>query len=132
MPRLVKGGKWAYGWVIVGTEREITIPPETWREYCFRAGGEAVFTRGGRTSGGFAIRTQHLMGEASNRLGGAALPVLGRAEFGEGQVVAPQGIGLGPGDRVLAVRGSRFGLGFVAKGPIYEEVLKHADLEVFG
>jgi hypothetical protein len=30
------------------------------------------------------------------------------------------------------VRGSRYGLGFVAQGPIYEEALKHPELGCFG
>jgi hypothetical protein len=132
MPRLVKGGKWVYGWVIVGTEWEITIPPTAWGEFDFRAGEEAVFTPGSRTSGGFAIGTQLLMAEASDRLGGATLTIIGRRVFGEGQVMVPPGIGLQSGDKLLAVRGSRFGLGFVAQGPIYEEALKHTSLEVFG
>jgi hypothetical protein len=132
VPRLVKGGKWAYGWVIVGAEREILIPPEAWREFGFRAGEESLFTPGSRASGGFAISTQILMAEATTRLGGAALRIIGRARFADGQVITPPGIGLEPGDKLLAVRGSRFGLGFVAQGPIYEEALKHTNLEVFG
>jgi len=28
MPQLVKGGKWVFGWVIVGFQGELTIPPE--------------------------------------------------------------------------------------------------------
>ena len=39
MPRLVKGAKWTYGWVIVGPAREITIPPDAWREFGFQTGG---------------------------------------------------------------------------------------------
>jgi hypothetical protein len=35
------------------------------------------------------------------------------------------------GDRLLAVRGSCYGLGFVAQGPIYAEAQKHPELEVF-
>ena len=36
-----------------------------------------------------------------------------------------------PGDRLLAVRGSGRALGFVAQGPIYDEALKHPELEIF-
>ena len=61
MPRLVKGGKWTYGWVVIGPEGEITIPPEAWREFGFQAGDEAVFIPGSRRSGGFAISTPELM-----------------------------------------------------------------------
>jgi hypothetical protein len=28
MPRLVKGGKWTYGWALVGPEGEIVVPPK--------------------------------------------------------------------------------------------------------
>jgi hypothetical protein len=132
MPRLVKGGKWAYGWVVIGSEGEITIPPQAWREFGFQAGGEAIFTAGSRRSGGFALSTPGLMEEVSERLEGAALRVLARGWFAEwGRVTVPPEVGVKPGDRLLAVRGSRYGLGFVAQGPIYEEALKHPELEVF-
>ena len=36
------------------------------------------------------------------------------------------------GDLLLTVRGSRCGLGFVARGPIYLEALEHPELETFG
>jgi hypothetical protein len=133
MPRLVKGGKWAYGWVVVGPEGEIIIPPEAWREFGFRAGDEAIFTPGSRKSGGFAISRPELMEEVSERLGGGTLRVLARGRFGDnGRVMVPPEVGVQPGDRLLTVRGSRYGLGFVAQGPIYEEALKHPELECFG
>ena len=132
MPRLVKGAKWTYGWAIVSTEHTITIPPEAWREYGFRAGNEALFAPGSRRSGGFALSTPALMAQGAQRHGRAMLRILCRGEFGEGQVVLPAEIGAKPGDRLLAVRGSRYGLGFVAQGPIYEEALKHTErLQVY-
>jgi hypothetical protein len=131
MPRLVKGGKWAYGWVVVGLESKITIPPEAWREFSFYAGDEAIFTPGSSKSGGFATSTPELMEEISERLGGGTLRVLARGQFGDGQVTVPPEVGVQPGDRLLAVRGSRYGLSFVAQGPIYEEALKHPELELF-
>jgi hypothetical protein len=131
MPRLVKGGKWVYGRVVVGRRGEITIPPEAWREFSFQAGEEAVFVPGSRRSGGFGISTPGLMSEVSGRLGGATLRVLARGQFDEGRVVAPPEVGVKPGDRLLTVRGSRYGLGFVARGPIYAEALKHPELGVF-
>ena len=55
MPQLVKGGKWVFGWVVVQAGKKIAIPPEAYREYGFQAGGEIVFTRGSRRSGGFGV-----------------------------------------------------------------------------
>jgi hypothetical protein len=131
MPRLVKGAKWTFGWVVIGPEREITIPPEAWEEYGFRAGVEAIFTPGSRKSGGFGISTPALMAEASGKMGGADLRELGRSRFGDGRVVVPPDLDVESGDRLLTVRGSCYGLGFVARGPIYEEAFAHAELEVF-
>lgn len=132
MPRLVKGAKWTYGWVVIGPKGEVTIPPEAWREFGFQPGEEAVFTLGSRRSGGFGLSSPSLMGKVSERLGGATLRVLARGWFSEGgRVVVPSEVGVKPGDRLLTVRGTRYGLGFVARGPIYEEALKHSALEVF-
>jgi hypothetical protein len=132
MPRLVKGGKWTYGWVVVRQGGEVTIPPGAWREFGFEAGGEAIFVPGSRRSGGFGISTPRLMSQVSGRLGGGAMRELGRGHFGEcGQVVLPSTVDVKPGDRLLAVRGSRYALGFVAVGPVYEGALKHPELKVF-
>jgi hypothetical protein len=46
MPQLAKGGKWVFGWVVVGKRRSITIPPDAYREHGFRPGDEVVFLRG--------------------------------------------------------------------------------------
>jgi hypothetical protein len=133
MPRLVKGGKWVYGWVVVGRRSEITIPPEAWREFNFQAGEEAVFVPGSRRSGGFGIiSTPGLISEVFGRLEGTTLRALARGHFEAGCIVLPQLVGVQPGDQLLVVRGSRYGLGFVARGPIYAEALKHLELEVFG
>jgi hypothetical protein len=46
-------------------------------------------------------------------------------------VIEPAVVGVHPGDRLLVVRGSGRALGFVARGPILDEALKHPELEVF-
>ena len=70
MPRLVKGAKWTYGWVVVGPTRRIVIPPEAWRAFGFQAGGEAVFLPGSRRSGGFSLSTPGLVQLCVNSAGG--------------------------------------------------------------
>lgn len=132
MPRLVKGAKWTYGWVVIGPDSEIVIPPEAWREFGFQAGDEMVFTPGSRRSGGFAVSTPELMAEVSEKMGGAELRGLARGRFEDGWVTVPPEVGVKPGNKLLTVCGSRYGLGFVAKGPIYEEAVKHPELECFG
>lgn len=129
MPQLVKGGKWVYGWVIVGSQADLRIPPEAWDEFGFQPGEEAVFLRGSRTSGGFGLSTARLL---AHMAGPMQVRELTRSQFAEnGQIVVPSAVGVLPGDRLLAVRGSGRALGFVARGPIYEEAEKHAELRTF-
>jgi hypothetical protein len=127
MPQLVKGGKWAFGWVRVGPQRGLAIPPEAWVEYGFQPGEEAVFLRGSRTSGGFGLSTPRLLGPRGEPW---QARILARSRIeAEGWVELPAEVGIGPGTRLLAVRGSGRALGFVARGPIYDEALKHPELE---
>ncbi|MBN1933235.1 MAG: hypothetical protein JW934_01150 [Anaerolineae bacterium] len=132
MPQLAPRGKWVFGWVVVGAEREMPIPDEAWREYRFEAEQEAIFIAGSRRSGGFAVSSPALMAGLSTQMGGYSLRVLGRSRFpARGTVTIPAEVDVHPGDRLLAVRGSGRGLGFIAQGPIYEEALKHSELVVF-
>jgi hypothetical protein len=126
MLQLEKGGKWVFGWVVVRPGIKITIPPEAYREYGFQAGEEIVFTRGSRRSGGFGIgRADKIPPLLKKR-------VLAQGQMGKkGQVALPLEVSVQVGDRLLAVRGSGYALGFLAQGPICEEALKHHDLAVF-
>ncbi len=126
MPQLAKGGKWVFGWVVVQPGKKLTIPPEAYREYGFQAGDEIVFTRGSRRSGGFGIgRADKIPPLLKKR-------VLAQGRMGKrSQVVLPPEVKAQIGDRLLAARGSGLALGFLAQGPIYEEALKHPELEVF-
>jgi hypothetical protein len=131
MPQLVKGGKWVFGWVVVGPDGSVRLPPEAWREYGFEAGGVAIFVRGGRRSGGFALSRPALWAASLGRFG-AASRGLGQGQFGEdGRLTLPSQVGVQPGQRLLVVRGSGHALGFVTRGPIYEEALRHPEIEVF-
>ena len=128
MPRLAKGGKWVYGWVVISAERRMPIPPEAWQEYDFQAGDEVLFLRGSRRSGGFGISPPERIADAFGRLQ-MGTRVLGQARLDrDGSVTLPPAIEAVPGDRLLAVRGSRLALGFVAQGPIYEQAAQHPEL----
>ncbi len=129
MPQLVRGGKWVFGWVVVGPQRELVIPPAAWDEYGFRAGDEVTFLAGSRRSGGFGLSHPRLLAGAAAPIQARAL-AQGRMEE-PGRVKVPAAVGVQPGDRLLAVRGSGRALGFVAHGPIYEEALKHNDIACF-
>jgi hypothetical protein len=125
MPQLEKGGKWVFGWVVVQPGKKITVPSEAYREYGFQAGEEIVFTRGSRRSGGFGI------GRAARFPALLKKRVLVQGQMGKkGQVALPPEVSVQVGDRLLAVRGSGYALGFLAQGPICEVALRHSELTV--
>ena len=94
MPQLVKGGKWVFGWVIVGLQGELTIPPEAWDEYGLQPGEEAVFLPGSRSSGGFGLSTPRLLARAAGPL---HTRTLAGGHIGEdGQLVVPPAVGMRP------------------------------------
>lgn len=129
MPQLVKGGKWAFGWAVVGPGRELAIPPEAWAEYRFRVDDEVTFIAGSRRSGGFGLSHGRLLAEMAVPLQARALAQACMEQ--PDQVTVPAVVEVRPGDRLLVVRGSGRALGFVARGPIYEQALRHPGLLTF-
>lgn len=127
MPQLVKGGKWVFGWVIVGASREIQIPPDAFTEYGFQSGETVFITHGSQRSGGFGLgRAEKLKNSPLQSR------VLGQAIITKDKrVVLPKEVNVKPNERLLAIRGSGKALGFVQQGSIYEEALKHSTLETF-
>lgn len=124
MPQLVKGGKWVFGWTVMGPDGRITVPPDAWDEYGFDEGEKALFIPGSQRSGGFGLSSVKLLADFPGR------PMAESVFDAGGRVRVPAHCGLRPGDRLLVVRGSGRALGFPVRGPIVEEASKH-DLEVY-
>jgi len=127
MPQLTKGGKWVFGWAVVGQQNDILIPPAAYSEYCFQAEEGVVFTRGSRRSGGFGL------GKPENVLVSVIRTrIIAQGRMGpQGRVTLFSGVDAKPGERFLVVRGSNRVLSFLQQGPIVEEALRHPDIEVF-
>jgi len=129
MPQLVKGGKWVFGWTVVGPNGEAPIPPAAFDEYGFQPGEQVIFLRGSQRSGGVGVARRAT-------LTWCRVPLFKRA-FGESlvdknrRVIFPPRVCFQPGARLLVVRGSGWALGFLQRGPIYEEALRHPEIEVF-
>lgn len=129
MPQLVKGGKWVFGWVVVGSGGEVRIPPAAFVEYGFQPGERVLFLRGSRSSGGFSIGRPGRLAQASIPLQSRAV---GEAVIDEARRVRfPPETGVRPGERLLVVRGSGLALGFVQHGPVYEEAMNHPEIDTF-
>ena len=131
MPQLVKGGKFVFGWCLIGEDGGIALPEAARQEYGFRPDETVALLPGSRTSGGFCIAGKPLL--EKSRLGGRRTGHAARLE-NERLRLSPQvleAFGLKPGDCLLAVRGSYLGLGMAARGPILEEARKHREMAVF-
>jgi bifunctional DNA-binding transcriptional regulator/antitoxin component of YhaV-PrlF toxin-antitoxin module len=153
VPQLVKGGKKAYAWSIVGPHGEVVIPPDARTEYGLTGRSRLIIMPGSRKSGGFALGTPDSLSRspvggmlsAHSELGRFAVPEGSPVEIGgktycwvrpaDGMVVLPpptlRRYGVAPGDRLLAVRGSGLALAFVVRGPIVEEAARHPELRVY-
>ncbi len=155
MPQLVKGGKHVYGWSTVAGSGSILIPGDAAGEYGFSTEEPLMLIKGSRTSGGFAVTCDRLLSGTPLAEGGvvhAGHPARDDSEAAPGgapDVTEPETprrealrftlpaeamerFGVRPGDRLLVVRGSGRALGFLTRGPIRDEALKHDDLPGYG
>lgn len=127
MPQLVKGGKWLFSWSAVSQNREIRIPPDAYHKYGFQPGETVLVFRGSRRSGGFSLGKL-------DKLENSPLQTrsIGQTRIGkDGLAMLIPELGVQPDERLLAVRGSGLALGFIQYGLIYEEALKHPEIEKF-
>jgi bifunctional DNA-binding transcriptional regulator/antitoxin component of YhaV-PrlF toxin-antitoxin module len=154
MPRLVKGGKYVYGWSEVSNHGSILVPDEALIEYNLKPPCKVILLSGSRRSGGFAITTVSLLKNsalsrlldenpkrASFQLLEGVTTTVARKPCcwvtlnSNGCIVVPletlKKYGINIGDLLLSVRGSRLGLGFCAKGPLINEAKQHSGLIIF-
>ena len=151
MPQLVKGGKHVFGWSGVSQEGVITIPEEAFKEYGFFKNEEVILIPGSKKSGGFGLSFLRLLQdsligkEIQNTLGSKDLasmqnelvPLKTRT-IGISRIIDNRKVKLKESileqfhikkqNDLLVVRGSGFALGFLTKGPIYQEAKKYKDL----
>ena len=153
MPRLVKGGKYVFGWSEVYPEGKIVIPPEAYEDYRFQTGENVILMPGSRTSGGFSLTSLRLL--EGTPLSALLLEIPQLSEFSagegtliahkkrifswlrmqEGYIAAPsqtlENYGVRIGSLLLSVRGSSLALGFLIKGPLYDLAHRHRNIAVF-
>lgn len=154
MPQLVKGGKHVFGWSKVDANGAVSLPPEAWIEYKFQIHNEVILTSGSSKSGGFSIISLEKFLNSSiskilNKHYGTLEKELPRnkifqhnnrnlfiMELKEQNIIKLNveilnEFGVNKNTKLLAVRGSGLGLGLIAKGPIYDEALKHQYLPLY-
>lgn len=154
MPRLVKGGKYVYGWSEVDSNGRIVVPSEALEEYGFKDADKVIVMSASKRSGGFALTTPSLLKNSRLAVIFGREPRLARFQLREGETVTVgartycwvklkskgefvvpaetlREYGVNLGDRLLVGRGSGLALAFIAKGPIVAEAKKHSGLALF-
>ena len=154
MPRLVKGGKYVYGWSEVGSDGKVIVPDEALAEYNFKPPSKVILLSGSRRSGGFALTNVSLLKNSRLSVILDESPQLAGFQLREGETLMIAGkpycwvtlntdgcitvpletlkeYGVNPGDHLLSVRGSRLALGFCVRGPLINEAKKHLNLKLF-
>jgi bifunctional DNA-binding transcriptional regulator/antitoxin component of YhaV-PrlF toxin-antitoxin module len=154
MPRLVKGGKYVYGWSEVGSDGRVAVPDEALAEYNFKTPSKVILIPGSKRSGGFALTTADMLKNSRLSVMLDSEPRLAEFRLREGETVTVgtrtccwvklnskgeifvpaetlKAYGVNLGDRLLVGRGSGLALAFIAKGPIVAEARKHSSLTIF-
>ena len=154
MPRVVKGGKFVFGWSQVKENGQIKIPPDAFNEYHFRSWDKIIILNGSKTSKGFGITTLDILKSGPIYSGVRNLPeLITFQKLKDGYVkhhnriyswseidshgyfqLAPKPLSrysVCCGDSLLVCRGSCFALAFIVDGPIVREARKHSDLIFF-
>jgi hypothetical protein len=127
MPQLSKGGKWVFGWAIVGPDKDVMIPGAAYQEYAFHQDDPVVFTLESRRSGGFGLGHREKVSSSMihSRIIGEGL--IGQ----EMHISLPATVDINPREQLLVVRGSNLALGFLLRGPIVDEACLHPELESY-
>jgi bifunctional DNA-binding transcriptional regulator/antitoxin component of YhaV-PrlF toxin-antitoxin module len=154
MSRLVKGGKYVYGWSEVGSDGRVMVPDEALAEYNLKPQCKVILLSGSRRSGGFALTTPSLLKNSRLSVILNKNPQLAGFQLPEGETIMIAGkpycwvtlnsngcvtvpletlkeYGVNPGDLLLSVRGSCLALAFCVKGPLIDEAKKHSSLTLF-
>ena len=156
MPQLNKGGKYVFGWSVIGADGTIHFPTMALSEYNLTSEPEIIIFTGGKITGGFCVTNQRMLlssklkhilndlpgltGEHSSSAG-QFIPYKGRSYAWlpiskGGTVQLPiqtlKFLNLKAGDRLMSIRSSDIAFTMGAKGPLIEKGLNYpGQIEVF-
>ncbi len=154
MPQIVKGGKYVFGWSIIGNQGKIKIPLEAFQEYNLSLDKSAILFSGSKTSGGFGLSSMRILRNSIMNEVIEKNPSLANYEIPEGEIIEfknkkycwlkiqedksiilPErtlnAFEINENDLLLSGRGSHLAIGFIAKGPIFKEAKEHPEIEIF-
>lgn len=158
MPQLVKGGKYIFGWTVIGKNFNVRIPDETYEEYKLDKTDKLILMSGSNASGTLIVNTPDsilhskfgdriLQAVRYNReqdafnINKLEIVMLGKRLLSWTSLDKEKCFQLSDtliekmkfykGQRLLVGRGSGVGPAFLSKGKIYQEALKHNNIKEF-
>lgn len=154
MPQIAKGGKYLFGWSKVGVKGKIKIPPEAYEEYNLKLDKFAILFSGSKTSGGFGLSSQRILKNSVMKEILEQNISLTTYKISEGElikyknkqycwvkiredksIILPKrtlkAYKINCNDLLLSGRGSYLAIGFIAKGPIFNEAKNHPEIKFF-
>ncbi|MFX1571838.1 MAG: hypothetical protein ACFFB0_03740 [Promethearchaeota archaeon] len=154
MPQIVKGGKYLFGWSKVGHQGKVKIPPKAYEEYNLKQDKCAILFSGSKTSGGFGLSSVRILKNSIMKELIDKNTSLAKYKIPEGEIIESnnkkycwvtilkdksiflpertlKAFEINKNDTLLSGRGSHLAIGFIAKGPIFEEAKKHPEIEIF-
>ncbi|MFX1594474.1 MAG: hypothetical protein ACFFBK_00255 [Promethearchaeota archaeon] len=154
MPQLIKGGKYIFGWSKVGRKGKIKIPPKAYEDYNLKMDKYAIVFSGSKTSGGFGLSSVRILKNTMMKEILEQNTTLANYETQEGEIIkfknkkyswvkiredgtinlskrTLKAFEINYNDFLLSGRGSGLAIGFIAKGPIFNEAKKHPEIEIF-
>ncbi|MFM9329910.1 hypothetical protein [Paenibacillus mesotrionivorans] len=154
IPQITKGGKFVFGWSVVRSNGQVRLPDMASDEYHITSEGKVILFTGSAKTGGFCVTRRGLLLESPMGVL-PDNPDLDRYERPEGVFVSYKGrkycwltvsedrtlsfteemlriLGIGPGSRLLSIRGSCFAFVMGAKGPLLERANHYqGDIDCF-
>jgi hypothetical protein len=154
MPKIVKGGKYIFGWSRVHENGTFKIPPEAINEYGFSPRERFIVVGGSQSSGGFSIIGLNRLVGSSLYEGVKKLPGILDGSINEGSIVEMKergyswtilrengtaflrpetllNFGVISGDLLLVIRGRDLGPAFACRGRIVETARGHSKIKIF-
>jgi hypothetical protein len=148
MPQIAKGGKYVFGWSIIGKKGCIQIPEKVMHEYQLFKEGKVILISGSKSSGGFVVSRLSLINQSimkglildypefRNYLLPEGKPVKWKGRYYCWVNINKQGILKLPpetascfkikeNDKLLSIRGSNIAVVLAVKGPIIETAKKY-------
>jgi hypothetical protein len=154
IPQITKGGKFVFGWSVVRSNGQVRLPDMASDEYHITSEGKVILFTGSAKTGGFCVTRRGLLQESPMGVL-PDNPDLDCYERPEGVFVSYKGrkycwltisedrtlsfteemlriLGIGPGSKLLSIRGSCFAFVMGAKGPLLERANQYqGDIDCF-